>query len=93
MSKLHDQDYPDPLALRMSSPTPLTVRLLAENRRFSPLLRGGSICNHYSMAILSAHRLGASDEQIERLHNQIGDTRSRVPHNHGSGATPVTQAS
>jgi len=54
-------------------------RVLAENRHFAPVLRGGSICNHYSMGMLAAHGLGADDKQLAYLHHFL-EGRSRAPH-------------
>lgn len=52
-------------------------RLMAENRRFGPVLRGGSICNHYSMALLAAWGLGAGDRELAKFHHFL-DGRYRV---------------
>mmetsp|Transcript_46083 Transcript_46083/g.128093 ORF Transcript_46083/g.128093 Transcript_46083/m.128093 type:complete len:408 (-) Transcript_46083:212-1435(-) len=56
-------------------PRPLQVavleRLLAENREYGPVVRGGSICNHYSMALLAAWGLGAGDRELAKFHHYL----------------------
>mmetsp|Transcript_18299 Transcript_18299/g.29231 ORF Transcript_18299/g.29231 Transcript_18299/m.29231 type:complete len:427 (-) Transcript_18299:343-1623(-) len=62
-------------------PRPLQInvlqRLLAENRQFGPVLRGGGICNHYSMALLAAWKLGAGDVELAKFHHYL-DGRYRL---------------